>query len=115
MILNPGGCQMDNALKVAHIWRAAKAGGVFPDAGQAGFRVPEQQTEEDGGCHDKIFNHVPVVMQEANPVGVTNWFHAVQKESCKLFEDMMQMCENADWERNAVANEDDYLQKQLDD
>jgi hypothetical protein len=105
---------MDDGLEVARTLKAPRASGVFPDGRPEGFSIPEQRTDDDRARWKEIISHPSVVAQEDIPDEVANWFHAVEHKYRKQVKDLIQMCENADRERDAVADELVESQSQLD-
>ena len=113
--LNPAGGRKDDGSEVARMLKAPRASGVFPDARPEGFSILEQRTEDDRARRAEIINHPPVIAQRDIPDEVANWFHAVEDEYREQVEDLIRMCEDADRERDAIADELVDLQKQLSD
>jgi len=106
---------MDDGLEVARMLRAPRASSVIPDARPEGFSVPKERTNDDRARRQEIINYPPVVAQEDIPDEVAKWFHVVRDEYREQVEDLIRMCENADQEQDAVADELVDFQKQLDD
>jgi hypothetical protein len=111
--LNPAGGRKDDGSEVVRTLKAPRASGVFPDARPEGFSILEKRTEDDRARRADIINHPPSIGQKDIPDEVTNWFHAVEDEYQEQVEDLIRMCEDADRERNAIADELVNLEKQL--
>ena len=103
--LNPAGGRKDDGSEVARMLKAPRASGVFPDARPEGFSILEQRTEDDRARRGEIINHPPVIVQRDIPDAVANWFHAVEDEYREQVEYLIRMCEDADRERDAIADE----------